>query len=358
MKKTLLFKNKSNTLFAFLVFILCVNVGLGQTNLVLNGTADDFSVEEIKIDNVKEVIGNTGDNADAWDMTPNSSVITNTSANTAAAGRVSGEVGASGETSASPYKFDEDDNPSGWNNTELADWLETNCGDGDEQPGSSGDGNKFANLGDRGVKLYEKCRRLYQKVTVEVGAEYTFKIDSRSEAEGINSEIFILNNEIVNEDVLIEGAARDANADSYFLIENDFNASKSSSTNDTFTTNTFDFIATTTTAVIYVRSTDAIDGSNEVFFDNISLVKKATASINDVFSSKISIYPNPANDFLQVSSEETITGIEVYNLIGKKVISKSKLINNKIDVSHLSKGVYVLKVLSNDIVGSRKIIIE
>ena len=102
-----------------------------------------------------------------------------------------------------------------------------------------------------------------------------------------------------------------------------------------------------------------MNGDSAVRIDNLVLTNLgATASVNDVFSSKISIYPNPANDFVTVSTNETITGMEVYNLIGKKVISSSKLINNKIDVSNLSKGVYVLKVMSNDLVGSRKIIIE
>ena len=348
MKKTLLFAAliASTTFFA-------------QTELVLNGTADDFNVAEEKVDDVKEVRGNTGDNADAWDMTPNAEVISNADATAEAANRVSGVEGKTADANmASPYRFDEDDNPDGWHNSALADWLETNCGDGDEQPGSTSDGNKFAQLGDRGVKISEACRRLYQKVVVEVGATYTFKIDSRSEATGTNSEIFILNNEIVSEDAIVEGTERDTNSDAYFLIDNDFNEDRSSTESDTFTTSTFEFTATTTTAVIYVRSSSSTSSSLEVFYDNISLKKKATASVNDVFSSKISIYPNPANEFVQISTSETITGVEVYNLIGKKVISSSKLINNKIDVSNLSKGVYVLKVMSNDLVGSRKIIIE
>jgi len=94
------------------------------------------------------------------------------------------------------------------------------------------------------------------------------------------------------------------------------------------------------------------------YSEELTISSSATASVNDVFSSKISIYPNPAKEFVQISTNKTITGIEIYNLIGKKVISSSKLTKNKIDVSNLSKGVYVLKVMSNDLVGSRKIVIE
>ncbi|SDS06727.1 Por secretion system C-terminal sorting domain-containing protein [Polaribacter sp. KT25b] len=84
----------------------------------------------------------------------------------------------------------------------------------------------------------------------------------------------------------------------------------------------------------------------------------ASLSVNDVFSSKISVYPNPATSFVKISTSEKITGVEMYNLIGKKVLNVSSLSNEGVDVSNLSKGVYVLKVTSNNLVGTRKVIIE
>ena len=202
--------------------------------VVLNGTGDDLTIK-------------TGDNADAFDMTPPSTIYD------------------APDTIDSPYT---------WSNSDLDAWLGdiANCPDNSEQPGSTGDGNKFAGLGDRGYKINEPCRRLYQPVTVEVGVEYTFTIDSRSEAMGVNSEVFILNNAIADETGINANGATDASVDAYYLIDNDFNSSKSSTTNDTFTTSTFKFIPTTTTAIIYVRAPSAVDSSNEVFFDNIDII--------------------------------------------------------------------------------------
>ena len=199
--------------------------------VVLNSTCNDHTTE-------------TGDNADAWDMTPNSSVVDD----------VLGTID-------SPYRAI-------WYNSDLADWLAANCGDADEQPGSTSDGNKFGPLagGGRGVKLNEACRRLYQVVAVEPGVEYTFTIDTRSEAEGVNSEVYILNNEITTE------VGINDNADAYFLIDNDFNSQKSTSSLDTFTTTTFTFEASSNIAVIYVRASSAVDSSNEVFIDNINII--------------------------------------------------------------------------------------
>ena len=185
----------------------------------------------------------TGDNADAWDMTPNSTVIDD----------VLGEID-------SPYRAI-------WYNTDLNAYIDaTYCTN--EQPGSTSDGNKFGPNagGGRGVKLSNSCRRLYQVVTVEPGVVYTFTIDTRSEAEGINTEVFILNNEITTEVGIMD------NVDAYYNITNDFNTTKSSSTNDTFTTTTFTFEATSNIAVIYVRALNAVDSSNEVFIDNIDIL--------------------------------------------------------------------------------------
>lgn len=81
-------------------------------------------------------------------------------------------------------------------------------------------------------------------------------------------------------------------------------------------------------------------------------------SVDDFFSSQISAYPNPAQDFIQVSSTKEITGLEMYNLIGKKVVSFSSVINNRISTSKLAKGIYILKVSSNELIGTKKIIIE
>jgi PKD repeat protein len=198
--------------------------------IVLNGTANDWTAS-------------TGDNADAWDMTPNSTIKDN-----------------SGATVDSPYRAI-------WYNSDLNAYIDaTYCTS--EQPGSTSDGNKFGPNagGGRGVKLSNSCRRLYQVVEVEPGVEYTFTIDTRSESAGVNTEVFILNNEITTEVNIAD------NADGYFNITNDFNSSKSSSSNDTFTTTSFVFKATSNKAVIYVRALNAVDSSNEVFIDNIDII--------------------------------------------------------------------------------------
>jgi len=197
-------------------------VSQGFVVQVLNGTFDEFTV-------------NTGDNADAWDMTPNSTVVNN-----------------DGETIDSPY------DPL-WDNGALDSWLDGFFGDGSEQAGSTSDGNN----GTRGAKLDEKGRRLYQVVTVQAGETYSFSIDARTTAGGITSEVFILNTQIEDE-IAINASTSDPVIDGYYAIPNIFDTD-----GDAYATHTFEFTASTGEIVIYVRNVDVIDNSAEAFFDNI-----------------------------------------------------------------------------------------
>ena len=274
--------------------------------LVLNGTGDEFD---------------GSDNAAAFDMTPSSS------------------VGSFKDL---------------WNNTDLDAYLNENCGDSDEQPGSTSDGQLDENdVKTRGFKLYEACRRLYQKIAVTPGVEYTFSVESRAEAENVNLEVFILNEEITSEAGL---TASSTSVDHYVDITNHFNADKPSAGNNTFTKTEFSFTASKSVVVIYMRASNAVSSSEDVFIDNISLKALQTASVDDVFSSKVSVYPNPANEFVTISTLEKIDRVEVFNLLGKQVIKTSTLNNNILDVSSLSKGVYLMKLTSGNSVATRKFI--
>jgi hypothetical protein len=90
---------------------------------------------------------------------------------------------------------------------------------------------------------------------------------------------------------------------------------------------------------------------------NITLVNGATKNIiagafdsepvlgiNDVefANNTIAFYPNPAQEVLNVSSANSITKIEVYDLLGKKVASNNNAKN--VNVAALGKGVYIVKV--------------
>ena len=58
-----------------------------------------------------------------------------------------------------------------------------------------------------------------------------------------------------------------------------------------------------------------------------------------------SYYPNPVNDVLNLEYSENITGIEVYSLVGQRVISGQYNSNNvQLNLSQLASGTYMVKV--------------
>lgn len=73
----------------------------------------------------------------------------------------------------------------------------------------------------------------------------------------------------------------------------------------------------------------------------------ATASVNDsVFNQSLKIHPNPANTILNIASSETrLEAIEIYDTFGKKVLGTSQ---ENIDISNLSKGLYIIKIQGVD----------
>ena len=71
----------------------------------------------------------------------------------------------------------------------------------------------------------------------------------------------------------------------------------------------------------------------------------------------ITLYPNPTNNEISISSESFINSIEIYNSLGQKVYTET--INSKektIDISSLPSGVYVLGAKTDDGIMRKKII--
>ncbi|WP_296636239.1 BspA family leucine-rich repeat surface protein [Polaribacter sp.] len=67
-----------------------------------------------------------------------------------------------------------------------------------------------------------------------------------------------------------------------------------------------------------------------------------TASINDQYLTNISIYPNPVENSLIISGNDTPISVSIYNVLGKQVLSIKN--TNNINVQALPSGVYVIRI--------------
>ena len=88
-------------------------------------------------------------------------------------------------------------------------------------------------------------------------------------------------------------------------------------------------------------------GTNSVF--ELSQIKKllfkAVSAIEPLENKSIQIYPNPVKDELFIKNAEQFSGlITIYGIDGRKVLVKNISEKDGIDVSALSRGVYILTV--------------
>lgn len=68
-------------------------------------------------------------------------------------------------------------------------------------------------------------------------------------------------------------------------------------------------------------------------------------------------YPNPVQNelFLSATDLQAVTNIEIYNLLGKKILEQNNY-SSAINISHLPQGVYLLSFYENDVKKVSKII--
>ena len=107
-----------------------------------------------------------------------------------------------------------------------------------------------------------------------------------------------------------------------------------------YTANAFIFIASSSIGFLFGTG-NGYPGS-ELWLDNISL----TSSTSDVIelSSTLKVYPNPANDVLNISTNGEISTVVISTLDGKVLKTSSE---SSVDVSDLTSGMYIYQVTVN-----------
>ena len=84
---------------------------------------------------------------------------------------------------------------------------------------------------------------------------------------------------------------------------------------------------------------------DSMVFDNVVPSALGTAEFENTINT-ISLYPNPAHGVLNISSTNSITKIEVYDMQGRNVASNNNASN--VNVESLVKGVYIVKVMQEN----------
>ncbi len=105
---------------------------------------------------------------------------------------------------------------------------------------------------------------------------------------------------------------------------------------------------------IYIRVWEYGNDENELF--SIS-AWSATLNASSFKTENFKVYPNPVKDVLNISYTQNITNVEVYNMLGQQVITKTVNANQgQIDMSNLALGTYLVKVTADSQTNTIKVI--
>jgi hypothetical protein len=115
------------------------------------------------------------------------------------------------------------------------------------------------------------------------------------------------------------------------------------------------------------RTIIAFPGENTVSVPSPSIyfVARSLAELNVLSSSSfdningLTMYPNPlsGNTLYLTSTANAAMSIEVYDLLGKEVL-KTNVVNNTVNVAKLTSGVYVVKIIEDGKIATRKLVIQ
>ena len=87
-------------------------------------------------------------------------------------------------------------------------------------------------------------------------------------------------------------------------------------------------------------------GGNNLYIDNINISYENTTSVKESTTNEVSLYPNPSNQTLNLSSSFGINEICVFDITGKKVLFKEYSQQKQITLSivDLNKGYYTMLI--------------
>lgn len=91
--------------------------------------------------------------------------------------------------------------------------------------------------------------------------------------------------------------------------------------------------------------------------DTSACVNLTTVGINNMNKTNMSISPNPVRDYLFINGNEQVIKATIFTINGS-LIQTINTIDNKIDVSNLSKGMYIMVVQSDKGISQNKFIKE
>lgn len=78
--------------------------------------------------------------------------------------------------------------------------------------------------------------------------------------------------------------------------------------------------------------------------EGVTFSDNCILGLDESLLSEIEIYPNPVRNQFHIKHSERITSVEIYSLSGQKLIQQKGENTTEVNVSHLSKGTYIVRI--------------
>ena len=147
----------------------------------------------------------------------------------------------------------------------------------------------------------------------------------------------------------------------YTVVGTEFDPTSSDNCSIESIVNDFNSASTLSGAQFPVGSTTVVwtitDNSNNTVICSYDVIicTSSNTAIADL-RSNIAIFPNPANDIVNIKTTEKITSLTITDISGQILISEQRNIEKRIDISNLPGGIYILKVETTNNIFVEKII--
>jgi hypothetical protein len=94
------------------------------------------------------------------------------------------------------------------------------------------------------------------------------------------------------------------------------------------------------------------------FFINNFRITGSSLGLANVTANDFTYFPNPVKDVLNLSFSNAISQVEVFNLLGQKIVSAPFNGRQALDMSQLARGTYIVKVHSGQSITNIKVLKE
>jgi len=102
------------------------------------------------------------------------------------------------------------------------------------------------------------------------------------------------------------------------------------------------------------------NGDEDVAIDKITVTDATLGGLSDNNIKGFAMYPNPVtNGEVRLTSQRNaIKQVEIYSMLGKQVFNKTVKPNETINVSNLNAGMYMMRVVEEGKIATRKLVIK